>query len=41
MQLARLRFDLDTRSWHGKLVQMLYALELEARFSKREILEPT
>jgi penicillin-binding protein 1C len=39
MQLARLRFDLDTRSWHGKLVQMLYALELEARFSKRDILE--
>ena len=39
MQLARLRFDIDTRSWHGKLVQMLYALQLEARFSKREILQ--
>lgn len=39
MQLARLRFDLDTRTWHGKLAQMARALWLEARFSKREILE--
>jgi penicillin-binding protein 1C len=39
MQLARMRFDLDTRSWRGKLVQMFYALVLELRFSKRELLE--
>ena len=39
MQLARLRFDLDTRSAIGKLRQILAALVLELRYSKREILE--
>lgn len=39
MQLARLRFDLDTRSPPGKLVQMLRALQLERHYSKAEILE--
>jgi penicillin-binding protein 1C len=39
MQVARLRFDLDTRTWHGKLRQMLAAFALEWRYTKREILE--
>lgn len=39
MQLARLRFDLDTRSIGGKLVQMARALQLERHYSKDEILE--
>jgi penicillin-binding protein 1C len=39
MQLARLLYDLDTRTIRGKLEQIAYALLLEARYSKREILE--
>ncbi|MCC6172579.1 MAG: penicillin-binding protein 1C [Gammaproteobacteria bacterium] len=39
MQLARRLHGLDTRHLPGKLVQLLRALELEARYSKREILE--
>ncbi|MEM8981422.1 MAG: penicillin-binding protein 1C [Pseudomonadota bacterium] len=39
MQLARLRFGLDTRSPRGKLVQILRALQLERHYSKNEILE--
>lgn len=39
MQLARIRFDLHTRTLRGKLVQILRALELEFFFSKSEILE--
>jgi penicillin-binding protein 1C len=39
MQLARLRFDLDTRTWPGKLRQIAWALWLERRFSKAAILE--
>ena len=39
MQLARLRFDLDTRSLFGKLVQSARALQLERHFGKAEILE--
>jgi penicillin-binding protein 1C len=39
MQLARLRWRLDTRHPSGKLVQMARALQLEACYSKREILE--
>ncbi len=39
MQLARLRFDLQTRSAWGKLVQMARAVQLERHYSKREILE--
>src|SRR5450432_3501435 len=39
MQLARLRFHLQTRTLGGKLRQILYALELERHYSKNEILE--
>ena len=39
MQLARLRFHLRTRTLSGKLRQILYALELERHYSKKEILE--
>lgn len=39
MQLARLRWRLDTRTPRGKLVQMLRALQLEASHSKHDILE--
>ncbi|NZA24757.1 transglycosylase domain-containing protein, partial [Luteimonas sp. SJ-92] len=39
MQLARLRWRLDTRTPGGKLVQIARALQLEARYSKRELLE--
>ena len=39
MQLARLRFDLDTRTLFGKLVQSARALQLERHYSKAEILE--
>lgn len=38
MQLARLRYQLNTRSFTGKLKQIVYALRLEAAYSKREIL---
>ncbi|HEX7515972.1 MAG TPA: penicillin-binding protein 1C [Chthoniobacterales bacterium] len=39
MQLARLRFQLHTRTLGGKLRQILYALEIERHYSKNEILE--
>ena len=39
MQLARLRWKLDTRHPRGKLVQVLRALQLEACHGKDEILE--
>ena len=39
MQLARLRFHLQTRTVSGKLNQILCALELERHYSKDEILE--
>ncbi|MEZ5486807.1 MAG: penicillin-binding protein 1C [Steroidobacteraceae bacterium] len=39
MQLARRLHGLDTRRLPGKFLQMLRALELEAKYSKREILE--
>jgi penicillin-binding protein 1C len=39
MQLARLRWRLDTRQPRGKLVQIARALQLEASYSKDEILE--
>lgn len=39
MQLARLRFGLDTTSISGKSAQILRALQLELFYSKREILE--
>lgn len=39
MQLARLRFGLETRSFRGKAVQMFRALQLERHYSKNQILE--
>jgi penicillin-binding protein 1C len=39
MQLARLRWRLDTRSPRGKLEQIARALQLEACYSKHDILE--
>src|SRR5205085_2405297 len=39
MQLARLRFHLHTRTFSGKLEQLLRALELERHYSKDDILE--
>ncbi|MDR0247027.1 MAG: penicillin-binding protein 1C [Burkholderiales bacterium] len=39
MQLARLRYKLNTRTLLGKLKQIAWALSLEARYNKKEILE--
>jgi penicillin-binding protein 1C len=39
MQVARLRFRLNTRTFGGKLVQMVRALELERHYSKDQIME--
>lgn len=39
MQLARRLYGLDSRRAHGKLRQIALALWLEARYSKRDILE--
>jgi penicillin-binding protein 1C len=39
MQLARLRYHLQTRTVAGKLRQIIYALELERHYSKSQILE--
>ncbi|MEO0579427.1 MAG: transglycosylase domain-containing protein, partial [Pseudomonadota bacterium] len=39
MQLARLRFDLDTTTIGGKLVQIARAIQLERHYSKDDILE--
>ena len=39
MQLARLYYPLDTTTIPGKLRQIAHALWLEARYSKRELLE--
>ena len=39
MQLARLRFGLDTRTVFGKLVQCARAMQLERHYGKDEILE--
>lgn len=39
MQLARLKWRLSTRSPGGKLVQVLRALQLEAMYSKDDLLE--
>lgn len=39
MQLARIRFGLDTRSISGKLKQILRALQIERHYAKDEILE--
>lgn len=39
MQLARVRYGLDTRTVPGKLAQMARAVQLEVCYSKNEILE--
>jgi penicillin-binding protein 1C len=39
MQLARLRWRIDSRSLRGKMLQILRAFQLEALYSKDEILE--
>ena len=39
MQLARLRFHLNTRTISGKLEQIMLALQLERHYSKAQILE--
>ena len=39
MQVARLRYHLRTRTLAGKLRQIVYALELERHYSKKQILE--
>ncbi len=39
MQLARMRFNLDTRTIRGKLVQISRAVQLERHYSKSQILE--
>ena len=39
MQLARIRFSLQTRSLRGKLMQIARAIQLERHYSKDEILE--
>lgn len=39
MQLARMRFGIDSRTVPGKLEQIVRALELEQSYSKSEILE--
>lgn len=39
MQLARLRFHIDSSHLGGKLVQILRALQLERHYSKHQILE--
>lgn len=39
MQLARIRFQLDSSTAGGKIVQILRAIQLERHYSKRQILE--
>lgn len=39
MQVARLYYKLPTKTWRGKLEQILRALQLEWHFSKNDILE--
>ncbi len=39
MQLARLRFDIDTRKVSGKVLQIARAVQLERHYTKHEILE--
>ena len=39
MQLARMRFGLNTRSWGGKLLQIVRAFQIERHYSKNQILE--
>jgi len=39
MQLARKLYNIRSQTWGGKLRQIVYAVWLEARYSKRDILE--
>src|SRR5471030_189350 len=39
MQLARLHYHLDTRTYTGKICQIVAAIHLEAHLSKHDILE--
>ena len=39
MQLARMRWHLNTRTPGGKLLQVLRAVQLELSYSKHDILE--
>jgi len=39
MQLARSRWQLNTRTWRGKFIQIARAMQLEWHYSKSEILE--
>src|SRR5881398_1008817 len=39
MQVARLRYHLPTRTFRGKFIQIVRALELERHYSKSQILE--
>ncbi|MBB6093302.1 penicillin-binding protein 1C [Povalibacter uvarum] len=39
MQLARLKYDLNTRTIGGKLVQIARAVQLELQYSKHDLLE--
>lgn len=39
MQVARLRYRLNTRTWTGKLRQILMAARIESHYTKRQILE--
>jgi penicillin-binding protein 1C len=39
MQLARVRYQLHTRTISGKITQVMRALQIERHYSKREILE--
>lgn len=39
MQLARIRFNIDSSTLSGKLIQILRALQIERHYSKHQILE--
>lgn len=39
MQLARMRFGINSKSFNGKVLQILRALQLEVFYSKQQILE--
>lgn len=39
MQLARIRFNVNSKKWTGKLLQMIRAIQLERHYSKQQILE--
>ena len=39
MQVARIRFGIHSKTWQGKMLQMIRAVQLEMRYSKDQILE--